>query len=644
MGLMLASALYVNTLSLPFFEDDARHIRWLSQISSPLTPFITASGVPAYRPLGKMLLKLWYLLLGRHDAAWLRFLNISMHSLNIAFVAAVARRLDNGRYRYVTAGTAAVLFGVFPFAYQAIPWINVFFYPLNNLLQISMVAVYWQARVRLSNPLLAIALILCALSPFEIEYGLVSGGLLLLVEITLYLQRRQKSIWLTGPLLGLLLNVGFLLIWLIVPKSAYHFGPPTAERVMQIAFYLLQGLAYPVAPAMLSVFNLTGLNDLSSIALIGLPSMIAVTALLAFCKKHTILVTSFLWYTLLNLPGLVTLTFDYVINSPRLLYPSGPALAWLWSAVPAALLAFDRKRPARLVLAGASGLALLLVAGMNFSFVRTRMVHYHIAEKAIHQLGEIAAATDGDETLLFVNMPSWVTPPEKTYVLGNNGIQLIPSYISIEDYVYAANDRDRPTTDVQFHNVRQEEPYFYGLHGRQVDWEGLRAEIARAGEVYLARYEPDSIELMLAGRANGVNWQNLAAGRDVSTFDGSIDLVLVGYQSEGKQLELDLAWYLRSMVREELTVFVHLYGPDGQLVSQDDGYPLSGLSPFWLWEDGQTLEDRRSLSFPEGSPNGVYSVGVGIYDPISGQRLTARDKGGRSYSNNAVILLQFDRL
>jgi hypothetical protein len=110
LGIWLSSTLYVDTLSLPFFEDDPGHIRWLSQFSSPFTPFITAAGIPAYRPLGEMLLKLWYIFLGRHDAAWLRFLNINMHYLNVALVAALAWRLDAGRWRYVTAGIAATLF------------------------------------------------------------------------------------------------------------------------------------------------------------------------------------------------------------------------------------------------------------------------------------------------------------------------------------------------------------------------------------------------------------------------------------------------------------------------------------------------------------------------------------------------------
>lgn len=643
LGIWLSSALYVDTLSLPFFEDDPGHIRWLSQFNSPFSPFITAAGIPAYRPLGEMLLKLWYIFLGRHDAAWLRFLNINMHYLNVALVAALAWRLDAGRWRYVTAGIAATLFGVLPFAYQAIPWINVFFYPLNNLLQLLMVLVYWEARIRRSNSLLVVALFLCALSPFEIEYGLMSSGLLLAVEIVMLLQRRQKALWLGGPLMGLLLNVGFLLIWLLVPKSAYQFGPPTPERVMQISAYLLQGITYPAAPLALALKTRFGLNDLLSIALVGLSVLLLVVAILAYRRRWPTLVMSLLWFFLLNLPGLITLTFDYVINSPRLLYPSGPALAWLWAAFFTALVELPKTRASRFILAGATGLAILIIVVMNVDFVGTRMEHYHIAEEPIHQLGAIAAEAATDDKLLVVNMPSWVTPSERTFALGNNGIQLIPFYISIEDFVYAANDRDHPTKAIQFHNIRREQPYYYGLHGQRVSWDELQENLSQAGDVYLTQYEPSNIELVPAGRVTGIDWENVTEGAEIVIFDDSFDLALAGYQMDGDSLQLDLAWNIREATPDDLTVFVHLYGPDGHLMSQDDGYPLRGLSPFWLWDSGQVLRDRRTLTFPADSPSGSYAVAVGLYDPETGHRLSAEDLNGNPLPDDAAILLQIER-
>jgi hypothetical protein len=236
-----------------------------------------------------------------------------------------------------------------------------------------------------------------------------------------------------------------------------------------------------------------------------------------------------------------------------------------------------------------------------------------------------------------------MTPVERSFALGNNGIQLIPFYISIEDFVYAANDRDHPVKAIQFHNIRQEQPYYYGLHGQRVNWDELQENLSQAGDVYLTQYDADKVELTLAGRATGVDWESVTGGAEIFTFDDRFDLALAAYQVEGDSLQLDLAWNIRQARPDDLTVFVHLYGPDGQLVGQDDGYPLRGLSPFWLWDAGQVLLDRRTLSLPADSPAGNYTVAVGLYDPETGQRLPTQDSDGNPLADDAAILLRIDR-
>jgi hypothetical protein len=638
----LAYLLYINTLSLPFFEDDFAHIRWLAQFNSPFPPWVTATGIPAYRPLGEMLLKIWYMILGRHDPVWLRFLNIAMHGLNVALVAALAVRLDRSRYRYWTAGIAAVLFSVLPFAYQAVVWINVFYYPLNDLLQLAMALCYWQARTQGSNRLLVLALFLAFLSPFGIEYGLVNGGLLLAIEAALLLQKRQKAIWLGGPFIALFLNILFLVAWLLVPKSAYEFGPPTAERVMQIATYLLQGITYPVSPLARSLLEQTGLSDLLSIALVGLPALALAVYVIARLRRRAILVVALLWFAFVNLPGLLTLTFDYVINSPRLLYPVGPAMAWLWAAFFTSLAALARRRASRTPLALAAAVALLVVALMNVDFVRIRTDHYHIAENTVEELAAAARETPAGQPLLVVNMVAWLTPPDKTFALGNNGIQWLPFYVGIEDVAYAVDEVDYPIEALQFHNIRQPQPYFYGMSGPVADWQQLKEALLAAGSVYLTQYEPDDITLVPAGRLLDDQQESPAADQPAAIFERGIELALAGYQVQGDQLQLILDWQLAEAIPDDSTVFVHLYGPDGQLVDQDDGYPLRGLAPFWLWDAGQGLSDQRTLAWPAAAQPGSYRIGVGLYDPATGQRVPAVDPTGAPLPDNAAPLLALE--
>jgi hypothetical protein len=158
-------------------------------------------------------------------------------------------RLDSTRRRYVVAGLAAVLFAALPFAYQAVIWINVFFYPLGTLLLLLSALTYFQARTTGRTRWLILTWLWCFLAPAEIEWGLMSGALLFGLEIVWWLQKQSRRPWLVGPIGALTLNVIFFIIWKIVPKFDYSRGMViNVESIMQIGAYYLQGLTYPTAP------------------------------------------------------------------------------------------------------------------------------------------------------------------------------------------------------------------------------------------------------------------------------------------------------------------------------------------------------------------------------------------------------------
>lgn len=640
----LTFLLYGDTLGFPFLQEDSTHIRWLSTLN-PIDPFLTARGAPDYRPLGKSIIKAWYLLLGEHDRVWLRFHNFVFNALNVALVAVLASWADVGRRRYWTAAFAALLFATLPFAYQAIPWINNFFYPLANLLLLLMTAVYWQARVRNSNTLLALALFLCFLAPFEIEYGLMAGGVLFTVEIVLWLQKRQPRPWLMPPLIGLGLNLLFLVRSLTIPKQTYAFGLPTPWRLVLIATYFLQGLLYPVTPLARPLMAVTGWGDVAAIWLVALPALLLIVVVLLRRRQIPLLVLGLLWFLLLNLPALVFVDFDYVVNSPRLLYPPGVAIAWLWGGFFATLLPQTRRRPAtaaaqaRTVARTAVVVALLaLTLGVSVGFVRTRLDAYRLAERPALQLAEIARTTAGDDPLLIVNFPSWISPAQRLFAMGNHGAQIIPFYINIQELIYAHNDADHPARAVQFANVRREQPYYYGMLGEQMDYEALRAALDASGPVYVTQWTPTQLDLRYAGRTTA-----LPAPETAVTFGEGIQLGDVTVTDDGATITVALAWRLAQRVDRDLTVFVHLYGPDGQLVAQADGYPLMGLAPFWLWEAGRRLEDVRRLTWPDDAPPGAYRLGVGVYDAAAGERLTAVDAGGARLADDVAIVQALTR-
>lgn len=628
LGIWLSYLLYSSSLSLPYLQEDVTHIRWLSW-HTPFNVFITAEGAPDYRPLGKAIIKLWYLLLGHHDRAWLRYHNIALNALSIALTAVLATWIDRTPRRYHTGGLAAILFGTLPFAYQAIPWINNFFYPLINFLLLLATAVYWQARTRRSTPRLLLAFLIALIAPFEIEYGAMGFALLAAVEITLWLQKRQPQLWVPGPLIGLLMNTAFVWRSITLPKQEYSFGPPTPERLLQIATYFLQGLTYPFSFLSNALFATQRVSDLTAIHLVSLPILLLVGWVL-WREKRPLFAMSLLWFTALNVPALVFLNFDYVINSPRLLYPPGVAIAWFW----AGLLAFWLAKWPRWAGWSLTAVFLTLTLSQSIRFVNERIALYHLSESSILDATHIAQQTPDDQRLLFVNLPSWLTPHRRTFAIGNNGIQLIPFYIGIEEVIYGHTETNQPATAIQFANIRQPQPYYYGMLGEAVDYSKMKDHLLQSGPVYLTQYAPDQIQLVAAGRAT-----NIPAPVPQATFaNGAIALAATS-QPQGNTLALTLTWHLLTAQSQDITVFVHLYAPDGTLVAQADGYPLRGMAPFWLWEAGQTLQDQRLLTWPADTPAGTYQVGIGVYDTATGQRLPAHDANGQPWPSDVAILL-----
>jgi hypothetical protein len=82
----------------------------------------------------------------------------------------------------------------------------------------------------------------------------------------------------------------------------------------------------------------------------------------------------------------------------------------------------------------------------------------------------------------------------------------------------------------------------------------------------------------------------------------------------GGDLELTLHWRAVAPMDRDYTVFVHLVGPDGQLVAQHDGQPWWEVSlPTSTWGPGEELRDRHLLKLPPDTPPGTYSLRVGAY-------------------------------
>jgi hypothetical protein len=89
------------------------------------------------------------------------------------------------------------------------------------------------------------------------------------------------------------------------------------------------------------------------------------------------------------------------------------------------------------------------------------------------------------------------------------------------------------------------------------------------------------------------------------------------------QVSLQLAWRVLSPVQGPRTIFVHLLAPDGQLVSQWDGFGVAAEG----WHAGDTFIQRASLALPQNPVTGDYWIQVGMYNPETMQRLSVLEQG-----------------
>jgi hypothetical protein len=97
---------------------------------------------------------------------------------------------------------------------------------------------------------------------------------------------------------------------------------------------------------------------------------------------------------------------------------------------------------------------------------------------------------------------------------------------------------------------------------------------------------------------------------------------LSGKEGQGRTLRLTLYWRALSPMRQSLKVFAHLLSQEGQLLAQHDGIPARGLAPTSSWLRGEVVRDVHVIPLDERVAPGEYALEVGMYEPVSGKRLT----------------------
>ncbi len=89
-------------------------------------------------------------------------------------------------------------------------------------------------------------------------------------------------------------------------------------------------------------------------------------------------------------------------------------------------------------------------------------------------------------------------------------------------------------------------------------------------------------------------------------------------------LTLTLWWRAERPLADDLSLALHLYGPDGALIAQVDGTPKTDGTPAQLsaWKPEQPYLDTRTFTIPYGSRSGTYTLALIVYHWADGSRLT----------------------
>ena len=136
-----------------------------------------------------------------------------------------------------------------------------------------------------------------------------------------------------------------------------------------------------------------------------------------------------------------------------------------------------------------------------------------------------------------------------------------------------------------------------------------------------------------------------AAATSANVFFGDA-LQLLAYESKQNQNEVifTLHWRAQQHILTDYKIFVHVFDPaTGIPVAQDDARPRREAYPTVYWAPGEMLADRVPVSL-NGVPAGSYGIAIGVYDPLSGDRLPVKRSDGVIVEDGRYILPEMIRI
>jgi hypothetical protein len=103
----------------------------------------------------------------------------------------------------------------------------------------------------------------------------------------------------------------------------------------------------------------------------------------------------------------------------------------------------------------------------------------------------------------------------------------------------------------------------------------------------------------------------------------------------GAPLEITTYWRADAEFNQDMTSFVQVIGPDGNLYGQLDHTPGNGEFPTSGWLPGEYITDINTITISPDAPSGDYQIAIGFYSPDTGKRLPVT---GQNCQPDACVL------
>jgi len=357
------------------------------------------------------------------------------------------------------------------------------------------------------------------------------------------------------------------------------------------------------------------------------------------------------WALLGIAPTAAGLRYSYVSLGSRLLYYSSPGVALMWACAllpqsetgffPKNLVSFPRLRRT-------AGAVLLCLIALQSSLLLTGFQRLYAAGTAhLAELNQVAQAKEDREArLLFVNFPDRYAPKRPPYPLGYWGMTLAPVSVKLGAFPAITTgqhpetvSRSLPWIDAE---VRETGPYQIDMRGMITPPDELYQLAHQVDDVYLSRHHPDgTFALQWAGAVtSGSSAPSLdpASVCHLAVFGETLCLQAAQVDPRSGQLALTLTWLSLSPAQPHDTIFAHLGLVDQPPIAQADGDAWLGMLPLAVWQPGDTIREQRILPFTEETLPERYSLMIGVYNRVTGERLPATTPEGEPLLDNAVVI------